>query len=194
MASAFSPEKRVPDGVRAVARVPEAFLVLVGDGPQRWGVAALLEELLPGRHLLLGSVPRSRMPSIYRRSDVLLHMRQDEPFGIVYLEAASTGLAVVAHDAPDPRWILGETALYADTSDLDAVADALRRAARPETKRALGEAARRRVERDWTWCRQARRYREFFEGVAADRRGRGPRGRSRVSNKVESESLTGSRA
>ncbi len=171
MASALVASKRVADGVRAVARVPNAFMIMVGDGPDRQSIARLADEALPGRYLMLGSVPRERMASIYRRADVLLHMSQDEPFGIVYLEAASTGLAVVAHDGPIPRWILGDTALYADTSDLDAVATSLRIAIRPESKNRYGRAARARVASDWTWRRQAALYREFIEGLLSDRRG-----------------------
>lgn len=162
MASAFSPSKRVLDGVRVVARVPGAFLLMVGDGQQRGAVVELARQFLPGRHLLLGSVPRESMPGIYRRADALLHMSQDEPFGIVYLEGASTGLAVVAHDGPVPRWILGDTALFANTSDLEAVGDALRRATQPDVKASLGRAARERMQASWTWQAQATHYRAFM--------------------------------
>ena len=81
MASAMIPSKDVAGGVRAVAQVPDAFLVIAGDGPERERVAALAEELLPGRHRLLGSVPRERMPALFRSVDVFLHMSRDEPFG-----------------------------------------------------------------------------------------------------------------
>jgi glycosyltransferase involved in cell wall biosynthesis len=172
MAAALSPTKKVPDGVRAVARVPEAFMVIVGDGPQRQEIAALAEELIPGRYLMLGSVPREQMASIYRRADVLLHMSQEEPFGIVYLEGASTGLNVVAHEGPIPRWILGDTALFANTSDLETVADQIRVAVRPESKTEYGLAARERVATYWTWRQQAARYREFIETLISERLGR----------------------
>ena len=169
MASALTTTKRVADGIRASARIPEAFLLMVGDGPERQAVAALANELIPGRHLMLGSVPREQMASIFRCADALLHMSQEEPFGIVYLEGASTGLPVVAHDGPIPRWILGDTAIYVDTSDLEAVTANLRLAIRPESKETYGQAARNRVASDWTWRRQASRYREFIEGLLAER-------------------------
>lgn len=165
MAAALIDSKRVAEGIAAVARVQDAFLVVVGDGPLRSKIAALAVELLPGRHALLGSVPRERMPAIFRRADAFLHMSRDEPFGIVYLEAAATGLPVVAHDGPVPRWVLGESAMFADTADLDAVANRLERALDREIGPRLGEEARRRVVDGWTWRAQADRYLDFFRSL-----------------------------
>ena len=165
MVSALIAAKQVAEAVRAVALVPEAFLAVAGDGPERAEVARLAGELLPGRHVLLGSVPRAAVPALYRQADAFLHMHRDEPFGIVYLEAAASRLAIVAPDAPVPRWILGETALFTDPGDPAAVAAALRRALGPELGPALGAAARRRVVNDWTWDVQAAKYRAFIEHI-----------------------------
>ncbi len=164
MAGAMIPSKRVADGVRAVAKVPDAFLLLAGDGPERQAIHELAARELPGRHLLLGSVHRDAMPDLYRQADAFLHASRDEPFGIVYLEAAATGLPVVAHDGPVPRWILGDAGLFADTADAGAVAATLREALAAGP--ALGEAARARVLADWTWAAQAAKYREFLCDVA----------------------------
>jgi glycosyltransferase involved in cell wall biosynthesis len=142
--------------------------VVIGDGPERAAVSALAADLLPGRHALLGSVPRERMADLYRQADGFLHMSQEEPFGIVYLEAAASGLPVVAHDGPVPRWILGDTALFADTSDVAAVAVSLRRALASDAA-SFGKAGRERILADWTWEQQAERYREFIQTLLARR-------------------------
>jgi glycosyltransferase involved in cell wall biosynthesis len=180
MASALAPSKGVADGVRAVARVPDAHLVVAGDGPERAAVANLARELLPGRCTLLGSIPRQRMAALFRRGDAFLHMSRDEPFGIVYLEAASTGLPCVVHRGEVPRWILDDAALYADTANPEEVGAALRQALTAETGVPLGRAARARVLAGWTWHAQAKRYRDFLRCVAADhmlqRRSRGSAG------------------
>lgn len=167
MVSAMIASKRVADGVRAVAGVPDAFLVIAGDGPERDTIRQLAAALLPGRHLLLGSVHRSAMPTLYRQADAFLHMSQDEPFGIVYLEAAASGLPVVAHDGPVPRWILGENATLANTSEPLDVSRALNAVLRPGIGKALGATARARVLESWTWDAQAANYREFFYSVTA---------------------------
>ncbi|MFO0950089.1 MAG: glycosyltransferase family 4 protein [Isosphaeraceae bacterium] len=171
MVSALIPPKRVSDAVRAVARVEDGFLLVAGDGREREAVAALAAELLPGRHLLLGSLPRAIMPGLYRRADAFLHMHHEEPFGIAYLEAGATGLPVVAPDAAVPRWILGEHARYADPGNPEAVASALREALDPATGPAMGAGLRRRVLDGWTWDVQAARYRDFIDRVVSGREG-----------------------
>jgi glycosyltransferase involved in cell wall biosynthesis len=172
IASAQIPSKRVADGVRAAARVPGAFLAIAGDGPERAEIARLATELLPGRHALLGSVPRDRMPALFRRADAFLHMSQDEPSALVYLEAASTGLPLVVHDSRVTRWTLDDAAAYVDTSDLEAVAATLQpvlAAAGPGSE--LGARARQRVLDGWSWEVLARRYRAFFDEQRAARSG-----------------------
>ena len=105
------------------------------------------------------------MPSLYRQADVFLHMHREEPFGIVYLEAAASGLAIVAPDAPIPRWILGDSAVYVDPDEPASVADGLRRALSAESRHRLSSSLRERVLSEWTWDVQARRYRDFIEQV-----------------------------
>ncbi len=164
MVSALIPAKRVAEAIDAVALDPELFLVVAGDGPQRAEVAARAEALLPGRHRLLGSLPRSSMPAVYRQADVFLHMHREEPFGIVYLEAAASGLAIVAPDAPIPRWILEDSSIYVDPEDIASVAQGLKQALSAE----LGQAARARILADWTWDMQAARYRDFIERIVTE--------------------------
>ena len=65
------------------------------------------------------------MPHIFRQADLFLHMSQEEPFGIVYLEAGACGLPIVCHDSEVSRWIMGDAAEFVDTSDFTAVADAI---------------------------------------------------------------------
>ena len=162
MVSALIDSKRVEAGVRAAAQVEDAYFVVAGDGPERERIKAVAEELMPGRYRLLGSLDRDKMPALFRSADVFLHMSQIEPFGIVYLEAAASGLAVVTHDRDTPRWILGETALFADSNNPEEVANAIRMACNGEFGKALGQSARKRVIQDWTWKAQAAKYREFI--------------------------------
>lgn len=169
MSSALIETKRVADGVRAVAGVPDAFLVVAGDGPERDAVRELAGRLLPGRHLLLGAIPRGAMPALYRRASAFLHMSQIEPGCISYVEAAATGLPVVAHDSPVTRWTFGGAAVLVDTSDVPAVADGVRRAL-TEQAAALGTAARRHVVAEWSWAALAARYRDFMHTLLATKR------------------------
>jgi glycosyltransferase involved in cell wall biosynthesis len=165
MVSALIESKRVDDAVRAVALVPDACLVVAGDGPEREKLAQLGKELLPGRHRFMGSLSAQKMHYLYHQANAFIHMSQIEPFGIVYLEAASASLPIVTHDGDVPKWILGDTALFHNSSEHEGFAAQLRSALEPENAQRLGSAARERVLRDWTWTVQARKYREHIYDV-----------------------------
>lgn len=162
MASAMIPSKRIDRAVEAVALVPDACLVVAGDGPDRNCIAAAAERLLRGRHRFLGSVKRHFMPHLFRQADVFLHMSQDEPFGIVYLEAGASGLPIVCHDSEISRWIMGNCAEFVDTTDAAAVAQKIETVLQPELGRQLGSAIRQRIIEDWSWAAQAAKYRDFI--------------------------------
>ena len=89
MVSALIPSKRVKAGIEAVSKLPNAHLVVAGDGPLREEIDAQAAQLLPGRFSRL-SVSQQRMPILYQSSDVFLHLSRDEPFGIVFLEAMAS--------------------------------------------------------------------------------------------------------
>ena len=170
IASALISSKRVAAGIEALGKIPDVFVVVAGDGPDRENVANLANSLLPGRHRLLGSIPRVRMPALFRRADVLLHMSQVEPSSLVYLEAASSGLGLVVHDCATTRWTLGDAVLYANTSDLEQTAAAVREAMAPGRRATLGAAARQRVLDGWTWSELANKYERFFRELMAKKR------------------------
>lgn len=169
MVSALIPSKRVPEGVRAVAGVPGAHLVVAGDGEQRAEVRRLAAELLPGRFSNI-TVPREEMPHLYRCADAFLHMSQDEPFGNVYIEALASGLPVVAHDRSVTRWALEGHATYVDTSNLAAASSAL--SATLSRGREHDIALKREmVARRFSWKSIAASYSTFFRTTLERRAG-----------------------
>lgn len=145
MVGALIPSKRVIEGLRAIARVPDAYLLAAGDGPLRAEFDSLAAQLMPGRFRRL-TTTMDKMPSLYRCADAFLHMSREEAFGNVYIEALATGLPVIAHDYPTARWILsreiptlgnsvpanfqslGTFGRLVDTANETAVADAIRAA------------------------------------------------------------------
>lgn len=165
--AALIESKRVVAGIEAVARVPGVRLVVAGDGPMRERVEVAGRDLLPGRFTRL-TLPRERMPELYRSADVLLHMSRDEPFGNIYIEALAIGLPVVAHDTPSTRWITEDQGLLVDTADPAAVADAIAQAIRGEAPGTV-ESRRAVATRRFSWDVVASAYaafiREVVEGV-----------------------------
>lgn len=163
MVSALIPSKRVIEGIRAVARLPNVCLAIAGDGELRSEVQALGQELLGDRFRLLKLRPE-QMPGLYQCADAVLHMSQDEPFGNVYIEALASGLPVVAHDWRVTRWILEDCGIFVDTSDLQSTADLVQIALTQNSRSAI-QRRRELVERRFTWSRLAEQYCTLFNQV-----------------------------
>jgi glycosyltransferase involved in cell wall biosynthesis len=161
MVSALSASKRVVEGIRCAAKVPDVHLVICGDGEQRSEVREAGERLLGGRFTMM-TLPRQRMPELYRAADVFLHMSQDEPSSNAYLEALASGLPIVTHDRVVTQWTFEDQATLVDTSDESAVAAAIDGAFKLKT--AAHVAARRDlVDRRFGWKAIAEQYCNFFE-------------------------------
>jgi glycosyltransferase involved in cell wall biosynthesis len=147
--------------MKAVAAVPDAFLVIAGDGPQRDEVDRLAAERLPGR-FMRGIFRHEQMPDLYRSADVFLHTKIRESFGNVYVEALSCGTSIVAHDDEVTRWILSDHATLVDTMSetvlTGAIADALR-SPKGGTDAAAWAHAR------YSWDIVAGKYVDFFTDV-----------------------------
>lgn len=124
MVSALIDSKRVLDGIRAVAALPDAHLAVAGDGPLRDEAQALADQLLPGRFSRL-TLAATDMPALYRSADVFLHMSLFESFGNVFVEAMASGLPIVGHDTSRLRWIVGDGPFLCDTEEPGALDAAL---------------------------------------------------------------------
>lgn len=162
MVSAMIDTKRVSDGIRAVAGLPDAHLVVAGDGPLRAEVDALAAQLLPGRFKRM-TLTAPDMPRLYASADAFLHMSLLESFGNVFVEAMASGLPIVGHDTPRLRWIVGDRDTLCDTEDLPAVTAALGKA----LTTGRGPADPRAGE--FGWPAIAAKYRAFFTDLAARR-------------------------
>ncbi|MBW0116923.1 glycosyltransferase family 4 protein [Pseudonocardia abyssalis] len=155
------------------SRVPGARLLLVGDGPD----AARLHRLAAAHgvveHVVFtGEVPADELAAHHGVADVFAlpcRTRRGgldvEGLGIALLEAAASGLPVVAGDsggAPetvDP----GVTGHVVDGRRVDAVADAVAALlADPARAAAMGAAGRARMVRDWTWPSRVATLRELL--------------------------------
>jgi hypothetical protein len=94
---------------------------------------------------LLPNTERVR-DEVYARTRVLLVPSAFESFGRVGLEAASSGIPVLAHPAPGLRESLGSAGIYCDRRYPETWSETLERLDDPETYRRYSEAARARVQ------------------------------------------------
>jgi phosphatidylinositol alpha-1,6-mannosyltransferase len=154
--------------IRAMAtirrRVPDAVLLVVGDGPDRERLRALADSQAPQHSVVFaGAVSDADLPSLYAAADVFampcrsrLAGLEVEGFGIVFLEAAASGRPVVAGDSGGAAEAVvdGETGLVVDGRHVGAVAEATAALLQdPVRAAAMGKSARARAERLFQWPR-----------------------------------------
>jgi glycosyltransferase involved in cell wall biosynthesis len=116
--------KRLELAMQAVARLPQASLMVCGDGPDRVYFQALGEELL-GERFAIRSFTHEQMPSVYRSADAFTLPSKDEPFGLAYVEAMASGLPVVATEDEMRRYIVADAGILCDVTKPDIYAEAL---------------------------------------------------------------------
>jgi glycosyltransferase involved in cell wall biosynthesis len=163
MVSALIASKNVDEAVRAVAQLPDATLVVAGDGPLRDEIRSMAEQVLPNRYMQV-SVPPEDMPALYRSADAFLHLSRDESFGNVFVEALASGVPVVAYDLPRTRWIVGDEAVLAKSQTTEAIAAALAQAL-SESRNKRDSQVTRAAQFDWSVV--AVQYREFLQQVVS---------------------------
>jgi len=73
-------------------------LVIAGDGREKNKLIRLAEKLLGNRAIFTGRIPREKMYELYSGGDLFAFPGIDESLGMVYLEAQSCGLPVIAFD------------------------------------------------------------------------------------------------
>jgi len=167
--SALIESKRVTEGIRAAAKVPGLHLLVCGHGPEKDNVVRAGQELM-GDRFHHRTLPREKMPEVYRCADVFLHMSLTEPSANAYIEALANGLPIVTHDRPVTRWTLEDTGVLVDATDLDLVAEALSTALGRRTEADI--ASRRKLaETRFSWSGIAAQYRSFFLEIIAKREG-----------------------
>jgi phosphatidylinositol alpha-mannosyltransferase len=138
---------------KVLAEVPDAVLVVVGEGKDREALT-LLTEAARARVDMRGAVPNEQVPSYLAACEVFVSPAVgQESFGIALVEAMAAGLPVVATDIPGYREVVsdGVEGLLVPPRDPEALAAGLVRVlTEPELARRLGEAGRERARTfDW---------------------------------------------
>jgi len=132
--------------LRAIARVPEAHLLLVGADVEPEYAALVREEAatLGDRVTLLGLRPD--VPDLLRGCDVGVLASVSEGFPLSVLEYGRAGLAAVATRVGQCAEILEDAGVLVPPGDPEALADALLALLRdPARRQALGERLAQRV-------------------------------------------------
>lgn len=150
-------EKNIAELIAAMPAIPDAALLIVGDGPERPALEAQTEALgLAGRVIFAGMVPPAQVPRYYALADAFVSASTSEAQGLTYIEALAAGLPLLCHADPCVEALIrpGEGGwVYHNTREFTALARALptgaaaqslrqaaRRAAAPYTREVFGQS------------------------------------------------------
>lgn len=160
----LAPQKGVDTAIRALPSIPDATLLVLGEGPERARLEGLARELGVSRRVVMpGRV--GDIAALYRRCDVVVHPARWEGFGLAMLEgmlAAKPVVAARAGSAPE-LVVEGETGLLVPPDDATALARAIVTAL--ASKERLGKAGLARAKSEFSVERMVGRTLAVYESA-----------------------------
>ena len=119
---------RIELTIEAVARLPEAGLLVCGEGSDRDYFQDLGDRLLGADRFQIKTFPYAQMPQVYRSADIFTLPSVEAFRGLAYIEAMACGLPVVATDDSVRRYLIGEAGITCDVTDIGIYAESLQSA------------------------------------------------------------------
>ncbi len=160
-------------------RGPAFKLVIVGDGRRRRHLEELARAQANGHVHFAGQIPREQLYRYYSAADIFAFPGIRESFGMVYIEAQSCGLPVVAFDtAGVPQAVRnGKTGLLVPENDAAAFADAMQRLLlHAGLRRRMGRQASAYVRQHHDLDRNYRKMEHKLAAVVSASRSQRPQG------------------
>lgn len=114
----------------SIAKLPNTALLLAGDGEEKETLTQLALDLkISNRIFFLGDLHIAELATMCAACDIFVHPSLWESFGLVPLEAASTGLPLVVSDLEALREVLGTAdeanALFFEPNNLSSLIQTL---------------------------------------------------------------------
>lgn len=151
--------------IKAISKIANVSLVIIGSGPKKEELTKLGENLLGEGRFRILSVNYDQIQDYYRSVDLFSLPSWDrESFGIVYLEAMASNLPVVAPNDPTRKEIIGQGGLTTNTFDIDLFAKTINQAL--EIK--WGNKPRNQAL-NFSWDKIAKLYEQLFLKIANDK-------------------------
>lgn len=150
--------------------LPEARLVLVGEGGLKAQFKAMAMDLRLKDVLWEGYVSPEMLPAYYQRADVFCAPSTvNESFGITLVEAMSAGTPLIASEMGGFRMVATNevNALLVPPKDADALAAAMERMLSDEELREKLAAAARERGRAFGWDRVAGQLLDYYRELGA---------------------------
>ncbi len=131
--------------IKALSKLPEFSLSIVGGGELTQAEKNILENHIPGRYNWLGRLSDEELNLAYNRAHALLYPSSYEGFGIPIIEAMRAGCPVVAVNVSSIPEVAGNAAILTEYANADLFAEALLKVSglREELKKAGLEQAKK---------------------------------------------------
>jgi glycosyltransferase involved in cell wall biosynthesis len=141
----LQPQKDHETLLRAIARIPDVQLLLVGEGELRSELEQLAGALgIATRVHFLGQ--RADVAELLKMADLYIHATHSDGFGIAALEAMAAGLPVIASNVPGLAEVVGNAGILVPPRDAEALARAIQSVlSDPALKAKLASAAAARA-------------------------------------------------
>jgi len=145
---------------------------IVGDGPYLQTLKALADKLKVHAKFW-GQLDNASGPLIelYETSDIFILASEAENFPVVLLEAMAAGMAIVTTKGTGCTEVVGNTALLVEPRDPIAIREALvKLVSNHDFCVELGQAARKRLENNFSWTAVAKQYNDVYDRVSGSER------------------------
>lgn len=177
LAGRLSPEKGIDLFLRAAANVlrelPLTQFLIVGDGPDRATLEALIHELGIGKNaFLLGR--NEDMPSFYASLDLLVSSSRQEGLPMALLEGMASGLPLVATAVGAVPNVVrnNQTGILLPAEDVTALTAAIvKLLSEPANRKTYGTAARDLIRNEYSAERMMAEYLHLYHQAAQKTRG-----------------------
>lgn len=149
----------------------QSSMKLVLAGRLAWKYESFIESLKSYKYrdevILTGYLPEEELARLTAAAYAMVYPSLYEGFGLPVAEALQSGVAVISSSGSAMQEIAGDAALYADPTDITAIADQMKRIYKDETLR--NELVRRGQERApaFNWEQAAAQCWEAIEATIA---------------------------
>ncbi len=160
-----------------VEHFPDACLVMAGDGPERPALEKQAAELgLKEAVAFMGWVAPENVPALINEATMMIMPSRFESFPVAALQAAQMARPVVGTRVGGlPEIVINErTGLLVEEENSTALATAITFLLnQPETAACMGQTARSRVRREFSWEKHVDAYDKLYRALIMSRRKNG---------------------
>lgn len=156
--------KRHTDIIKAISKIPDTTLILVGEGKQEKRIAGLAKEKKV-RLLHFKNISDEFLASLYNMADVYVHASVLEGFGLTVLEAMACALPVVCCDVADFKDIVCGAGVLLKPKDVESMVHSIEfLKERKDDRKAFSQAALKK-SKAFTWKKTADEHLKVYKEV-----------------------------